>query len=128
MAASLSALLGAVLLVALHAAFPELGAGDKAAIVETARVPQAAFDVALYAETHRGDARPGYLGDRVFHDNGNGADLPDRDATGKRITYREYDVRPLRNGQSRGAERVVLGSDGSAYYTSDHYKHFKKFR
>ena len=27
-----------------------------------------------------------------------------------------------------GPERLVTGSDGSAYYTDDHYKTFKKIR
>ena len=46
---------------------------------------------------------------------------------GKKITYREYDYDPppsasqRRNGADRGKRRVVVGSDGSAYYTNDHY-------
>lgn len=127
-AASLAALIGAALLVALNTAFPNLAPDLRPAIVETTRVPQAALDVAIYADAHGGAAQPGFAGNRPFYDNGNGADLPDRDSSGRRIRYREYDVHPLRDGVPRGSERVVLGSDGSAYYTSDHYKHFKKFR
>ena len=54
--------------------------------------------------------------------------LPQKDAQGNRIKYREWDVNPLKPGVNRGAERLVTGSDGSAYYTDDHYRSFKKIR
>jgi guanyl-specific ribonuclease Sa len=54
--------------------------------------------------------------------------LPKKDAMGRSIRYREWDVNPLRPGVNRGAERLVTGSDGSAYYTDDHYRSFKKIR
>ncbi|MGH9514842.1 MAG: ribonuclease domain-containing protein [Terriglobales bacterium] len=31
-------------------------------------------------------------------------------------------------GAGRGSERLVTGSDGSAYYTGDHYQTFQKVR
>lgn len=133
-AAGLFGLLGAGLLASSLLGSDPAGtpapppAGDRAPIVIPAEIPQAALDLLAYADAHEGRARPGYAGNRPFHDNGNGADLPDRDRAGRRITYREYDVRRLRKGVPRGAERVVLGSDGSAYYTRDHYKSFKRFR
>ncbi len=40
-----------------------------------------------------------------------------------RITYKEYDVNPY-TGRNRGAERIVKGSDGRIWYTSNHYKSF----
>jgi guanyl-specific ribonuclease Sa len=49
------------------------------------------------------------------------------DADGNPIAYKEYDVNPYQKGVNRGAERVVIGSDGSKYYTNDHYKSFNKF-
>lgn len=55
--------------------------------------------------------------------------LPKTDADGKPITYKEYDINPApKAGQNRGAERMVVGSDGKAYYTDDHYKTFKEFK
>ncbi|MEU0544596.1 ribonuclease domain-containing protein [Nocardia sp. NPDC005978] len=48
--------------------------------------------------------------------------------TGNNITYREWDVNPKRRGQDRGAERIVTGSDGSAWYTADHYDTFTRMR
>ena len=50
--------------------------------------------------------------------------LPRTDAAGDSITYMEYDVNPYKKGVNRGAERIVVGSDGRAYYTSDHYSSF----
>lgn len=73
-----------------------------------------------------GDAMDGYEGGRTF---GNfERRLPQTDDKGRRIKYREWDVNPLKPGVNRGAERLVTGSDGSAYYTDDHYSSFKKIR
>jgi len=37
---------------------------------------------------------------------------------------REFDIRPYTAGKNRGAERIVVGSDGRAWYTDNHYKSF----
>lgn len=53
--------------------------------------------------------------------------LPNIDKNGGAITYKEYDVNNLPAGAtSRDGCRFVRGSDGSIYYTSDHYKTFIK--
>jgi len=44
--------------------------------------------------------------------------------SGNPITYKEYDVNPSQKGVDRGTQRLVIGSDGKAYYTIDHYKTF----
>jgi guanyl-specific ribonuclease Sa len=62
-----------------------------------------------------------YSGGRFYNREGR---LPDEDSAGKPITYKEYDVNPYKKGVNRGAERLVVGSDGAAYYTSDHYDTF----
>lgn len=54
--------------------------------------------------------------------------LPAKDGSGKAISYREWDVNPKKAGQTRDAERIITGSDGSAYYTGDHYKTFTRMR
>ncbi|MGW4529363.1 ribonuclease domain-containing protein [Nocardia sp. NPDC004340] len=54
--------------------------------------------------------------------------LARKDAAGKAITYQEWDVNPKQRGQTRDAERIITGSDGSAYYTGDHYKTFARMR
>ncbi|WP_227984173.1 ribonuclease domain-containing protein [Nocardia spumae] len=54
--------------------------------------------------------------------------LPKTDAGGRTISYQEWDVNPKKPGQSRDAERIVTGSDGTAYYTGDHYKTFTRMR
>ena len=55
--------------------------------------------------------------------------MPRKDANGNPITYREYDINPApQNGATRGNERMVVGSDGKAYYTRDHYKTFEEFK
>lgn len=40
------------------------------------------------------------------------------------VNYKEYDVNPFVKGQSRGTERIVIGDDGSVWYTNDHYHTF----
>lgn len=37
-------------------------------------------------------------------------------------------TQPPQNGATRGNERMVVGSDGKAYYTRDHYKTFEEFK
>jgi ribonuclease T1 len=81
-------------------------------------VPQKAYTVADYVAKN-GKAPQGYVGGTVFQ-NREGL-LPQGTA------YKEYDVNPKVSGQNRGAERIVIGSDGSRYYTGDHYASFTKF-
>ena len=58
--------------------------------------------------------------------------LPEKDVEGNPITYTEYDVKPpeLTNkengklGLDRGKHRLVVGSNGSIYYSPDHYLTF----
>ncbi|MBY8858075.1 ribonuclease [Nocardia sp. CA2R105] len=54
--------------------------------------------------------------------------LAKTDSSGKAISYQEWDVNPKKRGQTRDAERIITGSDGSAYYTGDHYKTFTRMR
>ena len=73
-----------------------------------------------------GQAPPGQQGGRQFMNNeGN---LPSTDANGNPIKYQEWDVNPKQPGVNRGGERLVTGSDGSAYTTADHYQTFTKIR
>lgn len=54
--------------------------------------------------------------------------LPQRDDAGKKLRYQEWDVNPKKQNRSRDAERIVTGSDGSAWYTADHYDSFTQMR
>jgi guanyl-specific ribonuclease Sa len=56
-----------------------------------------------------------------------GGDLPTVDASGSPITYKEYDTHPYTPGVTRDGDRIVIGSDGSRYFTNDHYTTFTKF-
>lgn len=84
-------------------------------------IPAHVRETLAYLRQH-GFAPPGYVGGRVFG-NYEGL-LPRYNAKGKRIEYREWDVRPRAEGKSRGAERLVTGSDGRAWYSADHYRSF----
>lgn len=50
--------------------------------------------------------------------------LPKQTLSGYEVTYKEFDVNNKISGRSRDAERFVTGSDGSVYYTYDHYDSF----
>jgi guanyl-specific ribonuclease Sa len=69
---------------------------------------------------------PGTNAGRRF-DNDLG-DLPEVNSSGDAITYREFDVNNRIAGTGRDGERFVVGSDGSIYYTNDHYASFTKIR
>jgi guanyl-specific ribonuclease Sa len=74
----------------------------------------------------KGSPLPGYKGGREFlNDGSQGASVLPR---GNGVTYREWDVNPKVRGVDRGGERLVTGSDGSAWYTNDHYQSFFRIR
>jgi RHS repeat-associated protein len=55
--------------------------------------------------------------------------LPSSDANGNSITYKEWDTEASKQlGNARSGERIVTGSDGSAYLTADHYQTFTQIR
>jgi guanyl-specific ribonuclease Sa len=88
-------------------------------------VPAKVAKVLKYIDEHH-KAPDGYEGGRTF---GNFEKLlPLKDDKGRSIKYHEWDVNPHKPGVNRGPERLVTGSDGSAHYTGDHYKSFKKIR
>jgi guanyl-specific ribonuclease Sa len=89
-------------------------------------IPAKAQTVLAQIQANNGAAPQGYAGGGTFANDGrqNGQVLPKTDASGNPITYKEYDVNPLMPGVNRGKERIVIGSDGKAYYTNDHYKTF----
>ena len=69
---------------------------------------------------------PGTRGGTTWRNQG--GDLPRTSSSGKSISYKEWDVNPKQRGRSRDAQRIVTGSDGSAWYTGDHYKTFTRMR
>jgi RHS repeat-associated protein len=92
-------------------------------------IPDAAKRVAEYAKRKNGAAQSGYKGGGAFKNDGrNGEVLPQNTSSGSPITYKEYDINPNIQGVNRGAERVVIGSDGRAYYSNNHYQTFKEIK
>lgn len=88
-------------------------------------VPAKVGRVLAYIDEH-GEAPENHVGGRTFL-NIEGL-LPKRDRQGRPLRYQEWDVNPKVPGQNRGPERLVTGSDGTAYFTGDHYRSFKKIR
>ena len=73
------------------------------------------------------DSTPGTKGGGEFSNRD--GDLPSVDENSNPISYKEYDVnnKPT-DGTGRDGERFVIGSDGSVYYTGDHYDSFTKIK
>lgn len=88
-------------------------------------IPEYVVQTLKYVETYQ-KAPEGYVGGRTFENREKR--LPQTGSDGKRIRYREWDVHPKVPGKNRGAERLVTGSDKSAWFTSDHYNSFTQLK
>jgi len=58
----------------------------------------------------------------------NSAILPQTDTSNNPITYSKFDVNDKIVGMGRDGERFVVGSNGSIYYTDNHYFSFIKIK
>ena len=77
--------------------------------------------IAKEVQENNGKPPKGYQGGRTYKNfpkNPGDQKLPEGN------TYKEYDVNPKQPGVNRGTERIVIGSDGSVWYTNDHYHTF----
>lgn len=92
---------------------------------ENAVIPHKVYVVLNYIHTHH-QAMDGYEGGRIFENREEV--LPQTDSNGNPIQYQEWDVNPKISGENRGAERLVTGSDGRAWYTNDHYRTFTQVK
>jgi len=74
-------------------------------------------------EIEQGAARPNVRNPKPFVNDGRGgtARLPSQDATGKPIAYTEHTVNSRPPGGTLDGKRIVTGSDGSVWYTDDHF-------
>ncbi|HWB93454.1 MAG TPA: ribonuclease domain-containing protein, partial [Puia sp.] len=99
-------------------------------LFEEAKIPETAGNVADNALNKNGATLRGWKGGSLYANDGRsgGEILPEEDADGNPITYKEYDVWPKVPGQNRGGERVIVGSDNSAYYINNHYQSFTQIR
>ncbi len=76
-----------------------------------------------------GGPPPDYVTKPYANDGRRGGQvLPTHDLDGAPISYTEHDVSPYVPGTNRGDQRVVIGSDGGIYYTTDHYTTFVRVR
>ncbi len=97
-----------------------LGKNDNLKI-ENEPIPDYVFEVLHYILKEQ-KAPPGFVGGRIFQNREKLLNL--FDSSHNKIIYKEWDVHQKVAGKNRGAERLVTGSDHSAYYTKDHYKTF----
>ncbi|WP_225724931.1 MULTISPECIES: ribonuclease domain-containing protein [unclassified Nocardia] len=120
-------LVAAFAVVAGVSAAPQPMRADSVVLVN-ATVPQRAWDT--LAKIDAGEWPPndgsGTHGGTTWT-NREGT-LPRTDGSGNPIHYLEWDVNRKLPGHNRDAERIVTGSDGSAWYTGDHYATFTRMR
>lgn len=90
-------------------------------------VPQAAWATlaAIDAGGWPPSDAPGTEGGRTF---GNHEGRLPATSGGQKVRYQEWDVNRKQSGRGRDAQRIVTGSDGSAWYTDDHYESFTRMR
>jgi guanyl-specific ribonuclease Sa len=88
-------------------------------------IPQKVYDVLKYIQTNH-QPMDGYVGGRIFSNREK--ILPQESEDGNSIRYQEWDVNPKVQGQNRGTERIVTGSDGRAWYTHNHYQSFTQIK
>jgi ribonuclease T1 len=98
---------------------------DKSSYNSNTKIPAKVYEVLAYIQANK-RAPEGYVGGRRF---GNfEKNLPQKDDSGHKINYQEWDVNPKQQGRNRGAERLVTGSDGRAWFTQNHYDSFVEVR
>jgi|GEM_PF-431247 len=109
------------------------GDGPAPTGLDTSNIPPGELDKAedIAQRAFDGSAPPAGVrpNGRTFRNDGRGGGqvLPQQGPDGSSISYREWDVNPP-GPSGRDAVRVVTGSDGSAWYTSDHYNTFTRIR
>lgn len=84
-------------------------------------VPEKVKEILKAIKEQNGVPPKGYKGGKIYK---NEPTKPTAQKLPEGVTYREYDVNPKIQGQSRGEERLVIGDDGSAWYTKNHYDTF----
>lgn len=98
------------------------GSHHHTATIGSASIPSYVYTIYEYIQQHHASPS-GFEGGRIFHNREH--HLPPIDHNGAMILYHEWDVHPHERGMNRGAERLITGDDGSAYYTRDHYNSFQ---
>jgi ribonuclease T1 len=88
----------------------------------TDNIPPKVYKLLKYVKEH-GEAPEGYVGGRIFQNRER--NLATKDKNSQKIKYQEWDVNPKKQGKNRGTERLVTGSDDTAWYTNDHYHTFQ---
>ena len=93
-------------------------------IKDANKIPQYVEDTISQIESNKGNPPDGFKGGKLYKNKPlNGEELlPDG------TKYKEYDVHPYQKGIPRGPERIVIGEDGSVWYTQDHYQTFTRIK
>ena len=85
------------------------------------KVPEEARKVLEIIKKRNGSPPKGYKGGKVYE---NEPVIPGAQKLPEGVTYKEYDIYPKIKGEIRSEERLVIGDDGSVWYTQNHYHSF----
>jgi len=82
------------------------------------------------SEIDNGLPRHNVRSSKQFVNDGRGGTprLPGTDANGLQITYTEHTVNPRPPHGTLDGKRIIVGSDGSVWYTNDHFTTWEKVR
>ncbi len=85
-------------------------------------VPDKAKNIAEQVKNNNGTPPKGYKGGKTYKN------IPKEGAQKlpEGVNYKEYDINPYVKGQNRGGERIIIGDDGSVWYTNNHYDTFTR--
>ena len=88
------------------------------------KIPNYVEETIIEIENNKGNPPDGYNGGKIYKNTPRNGEqqLPNG------VIYKEYDVHPYQKGKSRGPERIVIGNDGSIWFTEDHYQTFNRIR
>jgi len=87
-------------------------------------IPKKAYDILERIKKNGGRPPGGHIKPSLFKNiprEPGETEIPNPD---KEVEYIRYDVDPNYEDSKRGRERIVIGSDGSAWYTPDHYRNW----
>ena len=81
------------------------------------------IDLIRFIKDNNGTPPKGYKGGKIYK---NKPTVENAQVLPEDVNYREYDIPPYIKDQGRGGERLVIGDDGSVWYTIDHYMTFRR--
>lgn len=85
-------------------------------------IPKKAYDILERIKKNGGRPPGGYIKPSIFRNIPQESGEKKIPNPNKKVEYVRYDIDPTYWDSKRGEERIIIGTDGSVWYTPDHYK------